>query len=145
IVVVLLVIMGVGAGWSAWRQQFPEQKTFDFAGSGLTVIADDGELELVPVTGSDGQVSVTRWIRSSRWFGGTRADWRLVSDRTLRLTSRCSGWFVSCDFRYRVEVPAGTDLRVRSEDGTARAAGFTSALEIEARDGTIEVDDARGP
>lgn len=144
LVAVLVVIVGVSSGWSAWRNQFPDQKSFDFAGPELTVIADGGDLELVPVDGRDGQVSVTRWFTTNKWFGDTGVDWQLESDRTLRLTSRCNGMFANCELRYRIEVPADTKLRVRGEDGTIRATGFVSELAVETEDGDIEVDDASG-
>ncbi|GAB3760321.1 DUF4097 family beta strand repeat-containing protein [Microlunatus parietis] len=145
VVVVLLVVVGVSAGWSAWRNQNPEQKSFDFTGPELTVVADEGDLELVPVTGQDGRVSVTRWFKTNKWLGNTGADWQLEGGRTLQLTSHCEGMFARCDVRYRLEVPARTKLRVRAQDGTVRGNGFVSDLAIETRDGDIELDDARGP
>lgn len=145
VVAVLVALMGISAVWSAVREQFPDRKSFDLAGSELTVISDDGDLEIVPVEGDTRQVNVTRWFKTNKWLGDTGVDWELESDRTLRLTSRCHGMFANCDLRYRLEVPTDTKLRVRSEDGTVRATGYAGDLAIETNDGDIEVDDARGP
>ncbi len=144
VVVALLAAVVISAGWSAIRGQVPDQKTFDFAGPELTVITNDGDVEIVPVDRSERQVAVTRWFKTNKWLGDTGVDWQLESDRTLRLTSRCHGMFTSCELRYRLEVPADTKLRVRAEDGTVRATGFAADLAVETRDGDIEIDDARG-
>lgn len=143
VVVALLALVGISAGWSAIRGQIPDQKTFDFTGPELTVITDDGDVEVVPVERQQRQVSVFRWLKTNKWFD-TGLDWRMESDRTLRLTSRCQGMFVNCDLRYRLEVPSDTRLRVRAEDGTVRATGFAADLSVETTDGDIEIDDARG-
>jgi hypothetical protein len=144
VVVALLAIVGISAGWSAIRGQVPDQKTFDFTGPELTVITNDGDVEVIPVDRPERQVAVTRWFKTNKWFGDTGLDWRMESDRTLRLTSRCKGMFVNCELRYRLEVPSDTKLRVRAEDGTVRATGFAADLAVETRDGDIEIDDARG-
>ncbi|WP_152364885.1 DUF4097 family beta strand repeat-containing protein [Microlunatus speluncae] len=144
VVVALLAIVGISAGWSTIRGQVPDQKNFDFTGPELTVITNDGDVEVVPVDRQQRQVSVTRWFKTNKLFGDAGLDWRMESDRTLRLTSRCHGMFVNCDLRYRLEVPSDTKLRVRAEDGTVRATGYAAELAIETRDGDIEIDDARG-
>lgn len=111
----------------------------------LTIDADDTAVELVPVDREGGEVEVTRWFKAEKWNGDVGTDWSVDGD-TLHFRTKCSGVVVSCDSRYRVEVPRHLAVKIDGSDGRIEArGGFESRLDITSGDGAVEVEDAGGP
>ncbi|MFW6723701.1 DUF4097 family beta strand repeat-containing protein [Streptomyces sp. MAR4 CNY-716] len=123
-----------------------ENRTFRIGADAttLTIDADDTAVELVPVDREGGEIAVTRWFKAEKWNGDVGTKWSAEGD-TLRFSTKCSGVIVSCDSRYRVEVPRDLDVKIDSSDGRIEATGFDTRLGITSGDGAVDVADAGGP
>ncbi|MEO3845435.1 DUF4097 family beta strand repeat-containing protein [Streptomyces sp. B22F1] len=123
-----------------------EHRTFRIGADAttLTIDADDTAVELVPVDREDGEIDVTRWFKAEKWNGDVGTTWSVDGD-TLHFRTKCSGVVVSCDSRYRVEVPRNLDVEIDGSDGRIEANGFDTRLDIRSGDGAVEVADAGGP
>lgn len=126
-----------------------EHRSFALSGKRLTVVSDDGKVELVPVRagkqgGAGRKLEVTRWFKASKVKGKASVSWRMEGD-TLRLKTTCTGIIVDCDTRHRVKVPDDVAVSVRARDGNVVADGFRTPLTIRTKDGNVNVRDARAP
>ncbi|MDJ1137405.1 DUF4097 family beta strand repeat-containing protein [Streptomyces iconiensis] len=124
-----------------------EHKSFAFKGKRLTVVSDDGRLDLVPVERRGGarDIEVTRWFRASKVSGKVRTSWKMEGGNTLRLKTTCSGIVVDCNTRHRVEVPRDVAVKAISHDGRVVAKGFSAPLAIRISDGNVNLSGVSGP
>ncbi|MER7282414.1 DUF4097 family beta strand repeat-containing protein [Dactylosporangium sp. NPDC000244] len=108
----------------------PETRTFDLAGTALTIAKDNGDLAVR--FGDDDT------IRATRWFAGEPSDatWELA-DGTLRLATDCSGPFKSCAVRYEIVVPRATVLTVSGDNGAIGVDAPTADLTLQSTSGSI--------
>lgn len=105
-------------------------------GSTFTVETEAGDITIVP--SGDNRVHVVRVAR----FGGRKPVFDEVQDGTgNRLSASCSShWFMSeCSVDYQVAVPAGLDVRLRSDVGDVRASNIEGGVEATTSTGDIEV------
>ncbi|WP_153457291.1 DUF4097 family beta strand repeat-containing protein [Streptomyces smaragdinus] len=123
-----------------------EERTFTLPGGTktLTIESDDSALELVPVDRTGTDIKVTRWFKAEKWNGETGTSWSQQGS-TLTFEEHCSGVFVNCESRHRVEVPKGFAVKVVEHDGSVKAEGFTTPLDITTEDGSIKVTDIAAP
>ncbi|WBB64238.1 DUF4097 family beta strand repeat-containing protein [Streptomyces sp. WMMC500] len=123
-----------------------EHRTFSIGDDAttLTIDADDTAVELVPVDREGGEVDVTRWFEAEKWNGDVGTEWSADGD-TLHFRTTCSGVVVSCDSRYRVEIPRHLAVEIDGSDGRIEANGFDTRLDITSGDGAVAVADAGGP
>ncbi|GAA1507218.1 DUF4097 family beta strand repeat-containing protein [Streptomyces synnematoformans] len=125
-----------------------EHRTFRIGSDAttLTIDADNTAVELVPADeGADrAEVDVTRWFEAEKWNGDVGTEWSADGD-TLHFRTTCSGVIVSCDSRYRVEVPRRLAVKVDGSDGRITANGLDTRLDITSADGSVAVGDAGGP
>ncbi|MYW65431.1 DUF4097 family beta strand repeat protein [Streptomyces sp. SID8379] len=145
--VVVLAATATACGADASDDKHPDHRSFALEGRTLTVDSDDSSLELVPADGDSDRVKVTRWFEGSTVIGSDPKptwSWDAGAGRlTLRL--HCGGVVTDCSARHRVEVPRGVALVVDNGDGSVRASGFESGLDITTRDGSVRVTDTSGP
>ena len=147
-VMAVIAVGGVTAGIAVGTvgDGKPEKRTFR-APAGDRPLALDvrgSRLELVPAAdGADG-VEVTRWFKATRVAGKAETAWSQAKEGDIRLHTKCAGFMVRCEGRYRVAVPDGASVRVRGDSGkvTARELG---ALDVETGNGAVEVERASGP
>ncbi|MFE0330877.1 DUF4097 family beta strand repeat-containing protein [Streptomyces sp. NPDC058960] len=139
------VLIGTVAacGNDARDDPHPDHAAFALHGRTLTVDSDDSALEIV--SADVDKVQVTRWFRGTVVVGGDpRVTWAMKGDR-LVLRLKCSGIVADCSARHRIEVPRGVAVTVEDGDGSVRAEGFATALDIRTRDGSVRVSDSTGP
>jgi DUF4097 and DUF4098 domain-containing protein YvlB len=121
------------------------------------VRTSSGQLRAAPVLVVDvdaGDVEVAGSERADVAFDERlRTAWRspstsrqLVGDE-LRFVARCRGLlsFGPCAASYRIEVPAGTRVRVRSGGGDVGASGLTTPVELRTGSGRVEASSVTGP
>ena len=133
----------LGGGFYATAQVFDTTKTdHDTASRSvrhLVIKADSGDIELVP-GGRSVEIETTR-----QYFLDSPDVSRSVEDGTLTLESECGNLVgFSCDTDYRVEVPKGVTVDVRTYAGDIKADGI-AARSIEARSyvGDVDIDATR--
>ncbi|MGX7675923.1 hypothetical protein [Plantactinospora sp. DSM 117369] len=117
-----------------------DQRTFPLDGSALSIDGRGTDLRLVVGTGPG--VEVRRSLTGKATLPGN-ADWELTGD-TLRLAVTCSGFVPDCGGSHVVGVPAGTSVRVESQDGAVRAVGLTGDLTARVRHGWLRVERPAG-
>ncbi|MBB4892626.1 hypothetical protein FHS39_001637 [Streptomyces olivoverticillatus] len=132
-----------GCGSANADDATPEHKTFSLKGKELTVDSDNSEIELVP-GGSGKDVKVTRWFDGWAMGGSAGVTWRMEGD-TLKLRMNCKGLTVGCDAKHRIEVPRGVAVTVKDDNGAVTAHGFDTTLKITSTNGSVDVNDAKGP
>jgi DUF4097 and DUF4098 domain-containing protein YvlB len=105
----------------------------------VVIKADSGDIELVP-GGRSVEVETTR-----QYFLDSPDVSRSIEDGVLTLKSECGNLAsISCDTDYRVEVPEGVTVDVRTYVGDVEADGI-EARRIEARAyvGDVDIDATR--
>ncbi|WP_051301039.1 DUF4097 family beta strand repeat-containing protein [Actinomadura rifamycini] len=138
----LLLAALAGCGASADDAR-PERRSFGPVGDRLTIVKDEGDLDVRPADVD--RVQITR--RFDRWAlvgGEPAASWELNGDR-LTLATDCGALIGGCAVRYEVLVPRGLALRVEGDNGRVSATGLTAALGIRTTSGAIAVTGAAGP
>ncbi|MER5489806.1 DUF4097 family beta strand repeat-containing protein [Streptomyces sp. NPDC002454] len=132
----------VGCSSDAEEDSTPDRRSFALPGTTLTVDSDGSALELVPADHEE--VRVTRWFQGRKLIGSSPTfSWRMQNDQ-LTLRHDCSGFIAVCDLKHRIEVPRDTSVTVRNGDGSVRASGFRSPLDITTRSGSVRVHDTSG-
>lgn len=100
-----------------------------------------GDVELVPARGR--RVLVTVDSRSG-FLSGHERDSELVAGE-LRLRGSCDFLnFGTCEEDYRVEVPRGVSVTVRTSAGEATARGLRGELDMRSSAGPVRATDVRG-
>ncbi|GAA3103321.1 DUF4097 family beta strand repeat-containing protein [Streptomyces rectiviolaceus] len=142
---VAVVLLAGACGASADDDSDPERRAFALEGKTLTVDSDDSALEFVTGESGSSEVKVTRWFEGASALGGdTKVTWAVDGDR-LTLRMKCSGVFVDCSAKHRIEVPRGVALKVVNGDGRVSASGMLEPLSIRTKDGSVTVKDSTGP
>ena len=72
------------------------------------------------------------------------SSWTLAGD-TLRLSVDCAGLVFHCGSRFRVAVPPGVSVVVRSGSGSDTVAGLAGAVVIDGGSGAVQVSGTFGP
>jgi hypothetical protein len=134
-----VVVVGVALTIAVWWAMSSERRVTSYAVRGhLDAIALDlGNADAEIVGGRDEtEVAVRRTDRFA--FGRPPVSRRDVSDRILRLRSRCaSGILGTCSAIYRLTVPNNVPIRVRTRSGDVELAGFRGSARIETQTGDI--------
>jgi hypothetical protein len=100
-----------------------------------------GDVELVPARGR----RVTVAIDSRRGFLGGHDREDELSAGELRLRGSCDFLSIgTCEEDYRIEVPAGVSVSVRTSAGEATARGLRGDLELRSSAGRVRAIDVRG-
>ncbi|GAA2442733.1 DUF4097 family beta strand repeat-containing protein [Actinomadura vinacea] len=139
----LLALASLTACGASADDAAPEQRDFGPVGDRLTIVMDNGDLDVRPADVD--RVRVTR--RFTRWsVVGTKpaAKWTINGDR-LTLATDCGGLIGGCEVRYRVLVPRKAALSIEGENGKISATGFGTALRIRGDNGAITVNGSTGP
>jgi Putative adhesin len=104
----------------------------------LIVRNGSGPVDLVP--SHDGAVHVHTTVE----YGIFQPDVEITEQTgSVQLRSDCRGdWlpFGKCEVRYRIEVPADTDLNVTATTGDITATGLSGKITLHSNAGTISVD-----
>jgi hypothetical protein len=93
----------------------------------------NGKVGAIQVTGTGTAVRVTE--DQSYRSAAPHADHQLAADGTLTLGYRCPDG--ECGIGYRIEVPAGTAVRIESGTGPVRLDGLTAQVSAELGTGSI--------
>ncbi|WP_419996800.1 DUF4097 family beta strand repeat-containing protein [Streptomyces boninensis] len=145
--VAAITVAAVAASCTTVGDGKAEHRTFTLPSDArqLTIDTDDSNLTLVPAEDAKTKdVRVTRWFKAKKWNGTTRTNWS-IDGSTLRLKTKCSGVIVDCDSRHKVEIPQGLNVKVNGRDGTVRASGLDTKLDIHTQDGSIKIDNPKAP
>jgi len=142
LVVVQLIRGLLGGGWSATTVS--EQQTYSEPVSRIEIYTDNGNVELVADSGDD--VVVERRTRASP--GTPRYDEQVIGD-TLRLDALCpnSNWFVigsTCEVHYRVQVPTGVEVSVRTDAGDLIVRDLDGAVDLNSDAGDMYLSGLSG-
>ncbi len=142
--VLALVLIALGAtSLVGLAIQRTERSTRTWAGvSALEVDVDSGDVEVVAASRDDVQVEQfeRRAWRAPRTEAGLR-------DGVLRLQARCPFFigFGNCSVDYRIQVPAGTPVRIRDSSGDLTVAGVRGVVDVRTGSGSVHVREVVGP
>jgi len=108
---------------------------------GLEVDVEVGRIDIVPREGDGATITRTR-----RYLvGGPKAHEALV-DGVLRVEAECQSIIAAgCAVDYRLEVPAGVPIRIRTERGSVSVTDMTGMVEVDAGAGNVRLTRTRGP
>lgn len=145
--VVLAVVGGAAtaASFTQRVQHVASDATRFPAAQSLTVTIDDADLTLVSTT--SGRLEVTR---DARWSGPHPPPAPTLTNGVLRLRSCPTPWWLQiatyggCDINYRVAVPAGQNVTVRSGNGGTTLSGTFGTVRVSAGNGDISTQDLAG-
>ncbi|MFD6953244.1 hypothetical protein A6A08_23220 [Nocardiopsis sp. TSRI0078] len=119
----------------------PEERTFTPGSDRLTIVVDNGDLDVSPA--QTNEILVKRWVSGRSVLGGPNATWELNGE-TLSLLSECDQES-ACHARYQVLIPEGISLTVEGGDGRVEATAFGKPLTISTDEGAVEVQRVSGP
>lgn len=117
------------------------QRSFSLGGTRLVIDDDTADLQVVPGRGPG--VAVQRWLSGTAAKPG-HATWTLTGG-TLRLSIDCTGIVFSCGARFRVAVPRGVSVVVRSGSASAAVSGLAGSVVIDGGSGGVRLSDVSGP
>lgn len=117
------------------------------------ILAQPGPIRTVAVDVEVGRVDVVagqgdeaRITRARRYLRGAPAVREELIGGVLRIEAECQRIFVlGCSVYYRLEVPAGVSVNVRTERGSVSVAGITGMVEVDAGAGSVRLTGTRGP
>ncbi|MFE3498192.1 DUF4097 family beta strand repeat-containing protein [Kitasatospora sp. NPDC059160] len=98
----------------------------------------EGENGGVVVTGTGDSVHV---VEKQSYRGSAPKSTHEVKDGVLRLGYSCD----SCGVGYEVQVPAGTKVRIKEENGGVRLTGLSAAVEAAVENGGVEATGLTSP
>ncbi|WP_371497597.1 DUF4097 domain-containing protein [Kitasatospora sp. NBC_00374] len=104
----------------------------------------EGQVRLLVIEGSTGDIKVTgggdavRVTEQQMYTKRAPETMHALADGTLTLRYRCPDG--KCGVGYEVQVPAGTEVRVRSSTGGVRLAGLTAGVDAESGTGSISAE-----
>jgi hypothetical protein len=146
LLVALIVLVGTaGLVVAVLALVFPEKDRTTLAQPGpvrsLEVDVEVGRIEVVPGQGEGATITRTR-----RYLvGGPEAREALV-DGVLRVNAECQSIIAAgCAVDYRLEVPAGAPIRIRTARGSVSVTDMTGMVEVDAGAGNVRLTRTRGP
>ena len=134
-----VAVLGVALAIGIWWALSSRQRITSYAVRGpLDAISLDlGNADADIVAGRDEPVVEIRHMDRFA-FGRPPASRRAVSDRVLRLRSRCpSAILGTCSATYRLTVPNNVPITVKTGSGDVQIAGFRGSARIETQSGDI--------
>jgi hypothetical protein len=146
LLVVLITLVGTaGVVVAALVLFFPEEDRTTFAQPGpvrsVEVDVEVGRVEVVAREGDDAVITRTR-----RSLAGAPAATEALVDGVLRVEASCDGLVAAgCAVDYRLEVPAGVPVRIRSQAGSVLVTGMTGMVEVDAGAANVRFTRTRGP
>lgn len=148
IVFLAFLVVVTAGGVFAWKFVFngpkhtdTQTKTYDEAISRLDLEGDSGDVDIVG--GDTDEIVVETTVE---WRGddkpGSDQD---VTGKTLRVAATgCEGFDLfgdlTCEVHFRVEVPAGIDLKAQVDSGDLSVAGMTGEQDLGCDSGNVEVE-----
>jgi hypothetical protein len=146
VLVALIVLVGTaGVVVAVLALLFPEKDKTTLAQPGpvhsLEVDVEVGRIQIVP-----GQSDGATITRTRRYLvGGPEAREALV-DGVLRVNAECQSIITAgCAVDYRLEVPAGVPVRIRTKRGSVSVTDMTGMVEVDAGAGNVRLIRTRGP
>lgn len=107
----------------------------------VEVDVEVGRVEVVAGQGDEARITRTR-----RYLRGAPAVREELVGGVLRIEAECQRIFVvGCSVDYRLEVPAGVSVIVRSERGSVSVADITGMVEVDAGAGSVRLTGTKGP
>jgi hypothetical protein len=146
LLVVLIVVVGTtGIVVVALARIAPEKDRTTLAQPGkigsVEVDVEVGRVEVVPGTAPEAIITRTR-----RYLvGAPKVSESLAPDGVLRVAAECRFIVAGCAVDYRLEVPAGVPVRIRTERGSVSVVDMTGMVEVDAGAGNVRLTRTRGP
>ena len=146
LLVALIVLVGsAGVVVAVLALAFPEKDTTTLAQPGpvrsLEVNVEVGKVEVVPGSGDGATITRTR-----RYLVGAPEAREALVDGTLRVEAECQSIIAAgCAVDYRLEVPLGVPIRIRTERGSVSVTDMTGMVEVDAGAGNVRLTRTRGP
>ncbi|WP_435594574.1 DUF4097 family beta strand repeat-containing protein [Streptomyces panacea] len=139
----VLALVAVSGCGSADADEAPvEKRSFAFSGKTLTIASGNTSIELVPADVED--IEVTRQVDGWVVLGtGPDPVWKL-EESTLTLKVECEALVNNCESRHRVKVPRDMAVKVRNDNGSVRADGFDTDLNLRSDNGSVNVRNSSG-
>jgi hypothetical protein len=124
---------------------FPEKDKTTLAQPGpvrsLEVDVEVGRIEVVP-----GETDGATITRTRRYLVGGPKAAEALADGILRVNAECQSLVAAgCAVDYRLEVPAGVPIRIRTERGSVSVTDMTGMVEVDAGAGNVRLTRTRGP
>lgn len=143
---VLIALVGTAGilvvGLSTW---FPEEDraTITPPGAVRRVEVDVEAGRVAVVAGGTGGVTVDR---TRRYLRGKPVTEERVVDGVLRVTAMCTRVpTFGCEVDYRIEVPAGVSVQVRTERGSVSVDDIIGMVDVTTSAGAVRLSRVRGP
>lgn len=138
----LAVVAVSGCGSTDVEGAPTEKRSFAFSGKTLTIASSNSSIDLVPADVTD--IEVTRQVDGWVFLGsGPDPVWKLKDD-TLTLKVECKALVNDCESRHRVKVPRGMAVKVLNGNGSVRADGFDTDLNLRSDNGSVDVRNSSG-
>lgn len=107
----------------------------------VEVDVEAGRVEVVP--GGADEATITR---TRRYLVGAPATKELLVDGVLTIEARCGGLVAAgCGVDYRIEVPAGVPVRIRTDRASVSVVEMSGMVEVTAGAGDVRLHRTRGP
>ncbi|MGI8810024.1 MAG: DUF4097 family beta strand repeat-containing protein [Acidimicrobiales bacterium] len=106
----------------------------------VEVDVESGRVEVVPAP-ADGVIV----DRTRRYLLGTPVADESVVDGVLRLQADCPRIVVGCKVDYRLEVPSGVAVRIRTDSGSVSVEGINGMVEVDTEAGNVRLTRTQGP
>lgn len=143
---VLIALVGTaGVVVAALALAFPEKDRTTLAQPGpvrrIEVDVEVGRVDVVPGTTDGATITRTR-----RALAGAPRTREALVDGLLRIEAECQSVVaVGCAVDYRLEVPAGVPIRIRTERGSVSVTDMTGMVEVDAGAGNVRLTRTSGP
>lgn len=147
LLVVLIAVVGTaGIVVAGLILLFPVKDSTTLAQPGpvrsVEVDVEAGKVLVVPGAGQDAMITRTR-----RYLVGTpTASESLAADGVLRVEAECKGLIAAgCAVDYRLEVPAGVPVHIRTQRGSVSVVDMTGTVDVAAGAGDVRLTRTKGP
>lgn len=143
---VLIALVGTAGVVVAGLATFaPEEDLTTFTQPGpirsVEVDLEGGRIEVVAGAADAAQVERTR-----RYLGGAPTTTETLVEGVLRIRAACPRFLaVGCRVDYRLEVPSGVAVRVRSDRGSVSVVDVAGMVEVDTAAGGVRLTRTRGP
>ena len=146
LLVVLIALVGTaGIVIAALVLFFPEKDRTTLAQPGpvssLEVDVEAGRIEVVPAGGEQAMITRTR-----RYLVGAPTTSEGLADGVLRIQAECGSRVAAgCAVDYRLEVPAGVPVHIRTQRGSVSVVDMTGTVDVAAGAGDVHLTRTKGP